>query len=163
MFRTFKYRIYGNKQTITNADNWLSRCRDLYNTAIIQRKMAYKSSRRYLSFYDQQAELPLLRRYFPEYSEVNAQVLGNVIRRVDSAFRYFKNNLKKGNRCGLPRLKSQNRYNSFTLIQNGWRLEGNQLRIIKLGIFKIKLSRPIIGKIKLILLTQQKLAVTVGR
>ena len=42
------------------------------------------------------------------------------------------------------------RYDSFTLKQAGWKLEGRYLTISRIGRFKLSLSRPVLGDIKTI-------------
>jgi putative transposase len=70
--------------------------------------------------------------------------------RLDKAYKAFFKRVSAGYKAGLPRFKNKNRYDSFTLTQTGWKLDGKYLTIKKVGIFKIKLSRPIGGTIKTI-------------
>ena len=41
MKKTFKYRIYANKETISKADNWLRLCCNLYNACLEERIYAW--------------------------------------------------------------------------------------------------------------------------
>jgi len=94
-------------------------------------------------------ELPALKDAFPEYRTVGSQVLQDVIQRLDRAFQGFFRRVKAGNaKAGFPRFKSFARYDSFTLKQTGWRLEGRYLYVKGIGRFKLFLSRPIEGDIK---------------
>jgi putative transposase len=102
-----------------------------------------------LSAWQQIKELPALKDAFPEYKTVGAQVLQDVIERLDRAFRGFFRRVKAGNaKAGFPRFKSFARYDSFTLKQTGWKLEGRYLYVRGVGRFKLFLSRPIEGTIK---------------
>lgn len=149
MRKTFKYRIEANKQTLQNAESWLSLCRFLYNCALEERISAYRCNHIGISRYKQQSELPALKEDFPEYKSVGSQCLQDVIGRLDKAYQSFFRRVKNGdNKVGFPRFKGRNRYDSFTLTQCGWKLDGKYLTITNLGRFKIRLSRPIEGTIK---------------
>lgn len=146
--KAFKYRIEANNQTISKAENWITLCRHLYNTALEQRISIYKQDRGSISCYDQINQLPELKKAFPEYKEVSSQTLQDVIERLDGAYSAFFRRVKNGEKPGFPRFKGMNRYDSFTLKQAGWKLEGKYLTIKNIGRFKIRLSRPVGGKIK---------------
>jgi len=143
MERIYRYRIYANRETIDRANYWLDLCRKLYNCALQQRIMLYKQNKVHVSFYQQAKELTELKQEFPEYYNVCAQSLQKVLKRLDEAFQLF---FKSGHR--FPRFKPESRYNSFTLNQKCWKLINNHLYISNLGIFKVKMSRVINGKIK---------------
>jgi putative transposase len=51
-----------------------------------------------------------------ELAEVNAQVLQNVVKRVDLAFQAFFRGYATGERIGYPRYRSRARYDSRTSI-----------------------------------------------
>lgn len=71
-----------------------------------------------------------------------------MLERLDKAYKAFFRRVKSGEKAGFPRFKSRNRYDSFTLKQSGWKLEGKYLYITNIGGFKLFLSRPIEGNIK---------------
>jgi putative transposase len=151
MRKTYLYRAKINKQTEANCNKWLDLCRNLYNQSLDQRIKAYKERGKNISVYTQMAQLPELRKSSVEFKAVGSQVLQDVIQRLDKAYKAFFQRVKKGNgKVGFPRFKSKNRYNSFTLKQSGWKLEGRYLYIKNVGRFKLFLSRPIEGKIKTI-------------
>lgn len=86
----------------------------------------------------------------PEYKQVNSQALQDVVERLNKAYQGFFRRVKNKEKAGFPRFKGQNRYDSFTLKQTGWKLQENQLTIQKIGTFKIILHRPLEGDIKTI-------------
>ena len=156
MKKTYKYRLLGNKQTFANAEKWLVLCQQLYNVALEQRIKCYQQYDKSLSCYDQINQLPELRIEFPEYAEVGSQCLQDVIERLDKAYKAFFRRLKiKGEKAGFPRFRSRDRYDSFTLKQAGWKLDGKYLTIRNVGRFKIRLSRPIEGNIKTVSVRRQ--------
>jgi putative transposase len=149
MRRTYKYKAKITKATEVACNQWLSLCCRLYNAALEQKIDAYSRCRVSLSAWQQMKELPALKDAFPEYKTVVAQVLQDVINRLDKAFRGFFRRVKAGNaKAGFPRFKSFTRYDSFTLTQAGWKLEGRYLYVKGVGRFKLFLSRPIEGSIK---------------
>ena len=151
MRKTFLYKAKINKDTIANCNQWLELCRNLYNQSLEQRIKAYKENGETISMYKQMSQLPVLRKSSVAYKTIGSQVLQDVIQRLDKAYKSFFQRVKQGSiKAGFPRFKSKNRYDSFTLKQTGWRLEGKYLYIKNVGKFKLFLSRPIEGDIKTI-------------
>lgn len=150
MKKTFKYRIYANKEVLEKADKWIELCRNLYNCALANHIYAFKMQRVNITGYKQSAELPEIKKEHPEYKVVGSQVLQEVLERLDGAYRAFFNRFKRGEKAGYPRFRGKNRYNSFTLKNCGWKLNGKYLSVYNLGRFKLKLSRSMEGNIKVI-------------
>jgi len=149
MKKTYKYRIYANREVLGKADDWLFLCRSLYNTALEQRITIYRQNKDSISCYSQINQLPELKAGFPEYREVGSQVLQEVLERLDKAYQNFFRRVRNGDgKVGFPRFKGKDRYDSFTLKQTGWKLEGKYLSIRNIGRFKLRLSRQIAGDIK---------------
>jgi len=71
-----------------------------------------------------------------------------VIKRLAFAYDAFFRRIKRNEKPGFPRFKGKNRYDSFTLRQTGWKLNGRYLVIRNIGTFKLRLSRLIEGNIK---------------
>lgn len=149
MRRTFRYRALITKATEAQATDWLHKCRIVYNLALEQRILLYKQRKIHISGYSQCNELTELKKQFPEFKTVGAQCLQDVVERLDKGFKAFFRRLKTGtNKAGFPRFRGIDRYDSFTLKQSGWKLEGRYLYVRNVGRFKLFLSRPIEGKIK---------------
>jgi len=150
MRRTFQYRAIINKQTETNCLQWLEICRTLYNLALEQKINIYRQYCKSISCITQQAQLPGLKQEFPEF-KIASQVLQDVLQRLNRAFDAFFRRCKNvGEKSGFPRFRGKDRYDSFTLKQAGWKIEGRYLYISGVGKFKLFLSRPIEGDIKTI-------------
>ena len=156
MNKTYKYRLLGGKPIFDKADNWLWLCRRLYNVALEQRITIYHQNKSTISCFSQMKQLPELKASFPEYGDVGSQVLQDVIERLDRSYRAFFRRIKKGGeKTGFPRFKGRDRYDSFTLKQCGWKLDGKYLSIRNVGGFKLRLSRPIEGDIKTITIRRE--------
>jgi putative transposase len=95
----------------------------------------------------------------PEYAEVNAQVLQDVVQRVDRAFQAFFRRVKAGETPGYPRFHGCDRYNSFTYPQvgehGGAALDGGLLSLSKIGRIRIRLHRPIEGTPKSVTISRE--------
>lgn len=117
MLKAFKYRLYPTKPQKEGLEKTLELCRVLYNSALQERRDAYKKAGRNVDFYEQKRYLPEIRSEIPEYKRVHSQALQDVIRRVDLAFKGFFRRLKERKKAGYPRFKGKERYDSFTFPQ----------------------------------------------
>lgn len=150
MQKTFKYRVYPKKETEHTLYWTLARCREVYNAAHSERRDAYTYAGKSISYYDQQNDLPEIKHELrQEYEQIAAHVLQDVLRRLDKAFQAFFRRIKSGEKPGYPRFQGRDRYDSFTYPDGaGWKLEGNTLHRSLIGDIKVKVHRPIQGKIK---------------
>lgn len=149
MRKTYKFKLYPNEGQLFKLRWTLNKCRFLYNCALEERITAYGSqSKTSLSCYDQIIELPELKKEIISYKKVYAQVLQDVLNRLNNAYRAFFRRVKNGEAPGFPRFQGYSRYNSFTYPQDGFRINGKKLFLSKIGHIKIKQNRPIEGKIK---------------
>ncbi|MCS6869589.1 transposase [Thermus sp.] len=151
--KAFKYRLYPTRPQQRDLEHTLELCRQLYNAALQERRDAYRKVGKTVSFYEQKRWLPEIRAGLPEYRGVHSQVLQNVIERVDKAFQGFFRRLKEKGKAGYPRFKGRGRYDSFTFPQaekTGVKLQkdGKRVFIHGIGSVKVKLHRPLEGRIK---------------
>src|SRR5260221_4167445 len=117
--KTFKYKLKPTPEQERALELVLWRCRTLYNTALEQRITLWKQRSVSVNYYQQKAELPDLKAACPDYAEVNAQVLQDVILRVERTYQAFFRRVKNGETPGYPRFQGRNRYHSFTYPQYG--------------------------------------------
>ncbi|MHB1545696.1 MAG: RNA-guided endonuclease InsQ/TnpB family protein [bacterium] len=151
MRKTYKYRLYPTRKQVEKMSRMLDLCRILYNSFLIDRRNHYKETGKTLSRDVHQSVLTQNKREMPFLAtDIHSQPLQEVTRRVEKAYKKFFERLKaKNGRAGLPRLKPQNRYNSFTYTQSGFGInEDGKLELSKIGHVKIKLHRRIMGNIK---------------
>ena len=148
MRKSFKYRIYPTKSQRSRMERTLDLCRWVYNQTLAYRKNAWEQDNKSVSKFDTYNKLPAWKVEKPELAEVHSQVLQNVQERVDLAFKAFFRRVKLGEKPGYPRFKGRGWYDSFTFPQSGFKLVSGKLRLSKIGDVKIKLHRPIEGKIK---------------
>jgi putative transposase len=155
--KTYKYKLYPTPDQERALETVLWRCRTLYNTALEERKTAWERCHVSLSYYQQQNELPDLKAACPEYAEVNAQVLQDVLRRLDTAFQAFFRRMREGETPGYPRFQGRNRYNSFTYPQYGGGavVDGGLLTLSRIGRIPIRLHRPLEGTPKTVTISRE--------
>jgi putative transposase len=150
MRKTFKYRLYPNKQQQRLLEQQLEECRWLYNHLLAARRDAWQERQESLRLYDQQATLPALKAERPSLAGVQSQVLQNIAVRIDLAFQAFFRRCKAGEQePGYPRFRGKGRYDSLTFPQVpvGCRLEteDRRVRIANAGRVKVLLHRPLEG------------------
>ena len=147
MLKAYKFRIYPTKSQKTKMEQTLDLCRWTYNKTLETRKTAWEKGKS-LSKYETNNMLPEWKENNPELKEVFSQVLQNVHERVDLAFKAFFRRVKTGEKPGYPRFRGKGRYDSFTYPQKGFKIDSGKLDLSKIGGIKIKIHRPIEGKIK---------------
>jgi putative transposase len=148
LIRTYKYRIYPNKKHVGLLNSGLGLCRCLYNCALEHRIWVYQATQGSVTYREQQDELPGIKEDNPAFKEVHSQVLQDVLKRLDRAFAAFFRRVKTKEEPGFPRFKGKDRFSSICYTQSGFRLKGNRIDISKIGEIKIKLHRPIEGRVK---------------
>src|SRR5215469_15074596 len=79
------------------------RCRELYNAGLQERRDAWQQCGVSITAANQSAQLPAIKQVRPEYREVHAQGLQDVLTRLDRAFQAFFRRVKAGERPGYPR------------------------------------------------------------
>ncbi len=146
--KAFQYRLRPTRAQEAAMSGILDRCRELYNAALEERREAYRRCGVWASTAAQQAQLPAVKQVRPEYAELDAQMLQEVLQRLDRAFAGFFRRIKAGQKAGYPRFKSRDRYDSFTFKQTGWTHKDGRLVLRGIGALKVRWSRPIEGTIK---------------
>jgi putative transposase len=146
--KSFQYRLKPTKKQQRILDSQLEGCRWLYNELLSQRKLAFEEINLSLTKYQQLMFLPEFKLEKPDLDHIHSQVLQNVVDRLDKAFQHFFLRCKADEKPGFPRFRGAGRYNSFCYPQSGFSLEGQQLRLSKIGTLRIKLHRPLEGVIK---------------
>ena len=101
--KTYQYKLTPTPEQERALDRTLLLCRHVYNAAVGERREAWRMRGVSVTYYQQKAELPGIKEAMPEYAVVNAQVLQDVVLRVDRAFQAFFRRVKAGDTPGYPR------------------------------------------------------------
>jgi putative transposase len=147
---SYKYRLYPTNTQVRFLEGELREACSLYNAALEERIGAWKLCRKSISFFDQSAQLKTMRADGC-LTMANFRCSNEVLQRVDKAFKAFFARCKRGDKPGFPRFRSFRRYDSLTYSQygNGCKLlNNNRVRIQGAGEIKLKLHRPVEGRIK---------------
>ena len=146
--KAYKFKIRPSKRISQVFEETLNLCRELYNGALQERRDAWKLNRVSINYHDQRIQLPEIKLIRPDLAALYSQVPQDVLRRLNKTFDAFFRRVKAKQTAGFPRFKGQNRYHSFTYPQSGFSLDGDKLTLSKIGSCRIRLSRPIEGRIK---------------
>src|SRR5258708_10381680 len=111
MQRTFKYRLYPNGQQRETLSTQLDMCRELYNAALQERIASYKTTRKGVTWLQQQSQLPAIKEVRPEFKSVHAHTLQAVLIRPHRSFVNVFRRVKKNEAPGFPRFKGRNPFN----------------------------------------------------
>ncbi|HEX6796835.1 MAG TPA: transposase, partial [Ktedonobacterales bacterium] len=158
--KTFKYKLKPTPDQDRTLESVLWHCRTLYNTALEQRKTWWERGQgKSATYYQQKAELPDLKTACPDYSEINAQVLQDVLLRLDRTFQAFFRRITAGETPGYPRFQGRTRYHSFTYPQvgehGGARLDNGFVVLSKIGRVAVRWSRPLEGTPKTVMISKE--------
>ena len=155
--KTFKYKVHPTPAQAVHLGATLRVCRELYNAALQERRDAWRMQRVSVTYYQQKAELPEIRRLRKDCAVIHSQVLQDVILRVHRTFQAFFRRVQNGEKPGYPRFKGRNHYHSFTYPQwgNGASLVGDMLLLSKIGSLAVRWSRPLEGTPKTVSIIEE--------
>jgi putative transposase len=157
--KTFKYKLMPTSEQEQAMEQVLWRCRELYNAGLEERKLAWEQCRVSVTFAMQSAQLPAIKEVRPEYRDIHAQVLQDVLHRLDKTFQAFFRRVKAGEEPGYPRFQGRNRFTSFTYPQvgehGGAGLDGGILSLAKIGRIPIRMHRPTGGTPKTVTISKE--------
>jgi putative transposase len=131
----YKFRIYPTKSQERLLKETLETCRHLYNDLLFSRIQSR------IGVWGLQASLPKMKAESKYLAAVHSQVLQGVNFKLDKAFQAFFAGI-----AGHPKFRRKGTCKSFTYPQyGGFRIDGNRLKLSKLGRVRIRLHRPIQG------------------
>jgi putative transposase len=156
--KTYRYRLYPSKAQIVALDGQLAEACRLYNGCLQERRDAYRTAGKGLSYYDQANQLKAIRAD-GDLGLANFSACQDVLRRIDKTFKAFFSRCKSGKgKVGFPRFKSRDRFDSFTFPSYGdgvRLLETGKLRVQGVGLVKVKRHRPVDGQIKTVTIKRE--------
>lgn len=143
MQMAYKYRIYPTNSQKRTLENQFSMCRHLYNWSLDERIEFYKTKGAALNYYHQQMYLPILKKDRPWYNTIYSQVLQDVLKRLDLAYKHFFRRVAKGDlRKGFPKFKNSEQWSSITFPQYNTH-PTERIRVPKIGHIKLVLHREV--------------------
>lgn len=148
MIRTFRYPLHPTSAQEVVLTSWLSSCCMLYNGALEERREAWRKQQVSITYYVQQKELTELRTTYPEWTIVPVWVARSALVRLDRAMKSFFRRVKQGQTPGFPRFRSCDRYDTFDLGSNPARVDGEYVRLPKIGLVKLHKYREMRGEVR---------------
>ena len=142
--KTYRFRIYPNKEQEVLLNKHFGCSRFVYNYFLNKRKEQYQKDKKSDNYYAQAKTLTDLKKQEDTIwlKEVNSQTLQFALRSLDTAYvNFFRGNAQ------FPKFKSRKHKNTFTVPQFG-KLEDGKIILPKFkdGV-KVKLHRKVKGKI----------------
>ena len=123
-------------------------CRLLVTLNLASRAQCLPTRRKSIRYIEQANQLPEIKQARPEFNDIHSQVLQDVLRRLDKALQNFFRRVKeRNNKAGFPRFRSRKRYDSLTYAQSGFSINGDKLRLSKIGDVRINCTAPL-GKLR---------------
>jgi putative transposase len=156
---TYTYQLMPTPEQARTLATVLWRCRERYNAGLEQRTGAWEQCGVSVTFAMQSAQLPAIKAVRPEYHDIHAQVVQDVLHRLDKAFAACFRRVQAGVRPDYPRFQGRDRYTSFTSPQMGAHcghggavvdVDGGMLSLSKLGRIRLRLHRPLAGIPKMV-------------
>ena len=149
MLKSYKYRLYPNKEQSTLLQKTFGCCRFVYNQTLDYRKKLYETENKSMNkFSCNQYVNRVLKKEFEWLKEVDKFALTNSVWNMDSAYQnFFKFQM------GYPKFKSKHdNYKSYKTDFTNDNIEisfsDNKIKLPKLRWVKARLHREFIGKIK---------------
>jgi putative transposase len=138
----YKYRIYPDKNQQQKLAQFFGCCRVVHNDALA----LYKKDKFFLGA----AKVVITEAKKTEerawLSDAPRAALNFAIQNIEKSYKQFFNSLsgkRKGKKLGCPKFKSKESRQTLTMATNGFSFKNNQLKLAKLGIVKIVISRPL--------------------
>ena len=147
--RSYKFRIYPNKEQSNHIQQTFGSVRFLYNQMLSDKIECYKETGMRLS-----CNPEYYKKIHPWLGEVDSRALKYVEIHVEKAFKNFFDGISR-----FPRFKSKKRSKKvYTTCPadrttHNVRIEGNKIKLPKLGFVKIKLTRQIPDDYRLVSVT----------
>ncbi len=135
MYLTQKIRIFPSQ----DQENllWLlsEKCRLIYNFALNDRIENWKQNHdllnddwKYITYLDQQNQLPALKEQYPEYKWVYSKVLQGVLKKLDANYKSFFALWKRGDiHARPPNFKGKKYFHTLCYNQSGFKVMGNNI------------------------------------
>lgn len=149
MIISYKYRVYPTRVAERKLDEALDTCRWLYNR-LLEEISKSKENGVQLKTYDTQNMIPSLKLENPDLRDVYSKVLQMVNYTLWSNIKGLYALKENGQKVGKLRFKGKGWYKTLNYNQSGFKIDQDRsiLKLSKIGDVKIKLHRPIDGKIK---------------
>ena len=162
---TFKYPVYPTQTQEHTLFEWLDHLCELQNSARHDRIVVRETENRFVTQYDQQALLTVVRKKYDDFRGVPQDMQVSALKRTEKAFAAFRRRCENGDaKKGYPRYKKRVRSMTWSLrkykgvrenpiIETDFR--HNRLKVPKLGEVRLYMHRPLQGDPKEVTLVKK--------
>lgn len=148
MNKSYKFRLYPNKQQQELIQKTFGCVRYVYNYFLAYRKELYETEGKTANFFACSKLLTDLKKETDWLREPDKNALQYALRHLDAAYKNFFRRVKRGGAPGYPQFKSKrNRHQSYSTTGPGIKALDNAVQLPKLGRVKCRGMRPIEGRI----------------
>ena len=151
MEKSYKFRIYPNKEQEILIQKTFGCCRFIYNQYLAKRINLYKQDKSIMNYNACSNDLKNLKQEYMWLKEVDSISIQSSLKDLDQAYQNFFRRVKQGDKkVGFPKFKSKkNNHKSYkTKFTNGnIQVLDNKIKLPKLGLVKCKVSKKIEGRI----------------
>ena len=152
ILRAYKYRLYPNKKQQELINKTIGCCRFVYNYYLNKKIELYKVEQKSMTYNACANDLKLLKKEKEWLKEVDSISLQQSLKDLDVAYQNFFRRIKNGDKqVGFPKFKSKkNPKQSYKTqnVNNNISIDGNKIKLPKLGLVRFVNSRNFNGKIK---------------
>lgn len=152
ILRAYKYRLYPNKKQQELINKTIGCCRFVYNYYLNKKIELYKVEQKSMTYNACANDLKLLKKEKEWLKEVDSISLQQSLKDLDVAYQNFFRRVKNGDKqVGFPKFKSKkNPKQSYRTqnVNNNISIDGNKIKLPKLGLIRFANSRSFDGKIK---------------
>ena len=152
ILRAYKYRLYPNKKQQELINKTIGCCRFVYNYYLNKKIELYKVEQKSMTYNACANDLKLLKKEKEWLKEVDSISLQQSLKDLDAAYQNFFRRVKNGDKqVGFPKFKSKkNPKQSYKTqnVNNNISIDGNKIKLPKLGLVRFVNSRNFNGKIK---------------
>ncbi|MFT9847472.1 RNA-guided endonuclease TnpB family protein [Aneurinibacillus sp. REN35] len=142
--KAFRFRLFPTSDQAQLLHQTFGCTRYIYNHFLTERKRVYEETGQTLSAKEMSSQLPLLKESLPWLKKADSIALQATIQALDIAYQKFFKEKK-----GFPRFKRRRNEQSYTTknVNGSIRVEGNHIKLPKLGWVRFAKSREIEGRI----------------
>ena len=154
MRRAYKFRLRPTARQHVALGQSSTSHRELYNTALQERRDAWRLKKIAVSYGDQSAQLKEIRKTRTDVAVWSFSSQQATLRRLNRAFVSFFRRVRAGETPGYPRFKPAHRFDSVEWPKDGdgcrWLPEARRLYLQGIGHVKVSIHRQVEGRVKTI-------------
>ena len=147
---SYKFRIYPTKTQEIQICKTFGCCRYIFNHFLDERITSYKATGKSPNRFEQDKQLPVLKKSFEWLKEVDATALQASVQTLDVAYQNFFRRVKQGGKAGFPHFKSKHEHQQSyqnKCVGANIKVFDATIQLPKLGKVKCRISKVVQGRI----------------